>query len=112
MMTPFERFRSECESSQPRTFLALGSGMGSLVEQFRPLADVAFQDVPGLPGASVPGHQGRLLLGRRPTGQPVLLAQGRLHYYEGHPWEVVVRPVQIAASLGVKVVILTNAAGG
>ncbi len=72
---------------------------------------VPFAEIPGLPPASVHGHKGCLTLGDW-AGRRVLLFEGRLHYYEGHPWEVVVRPLQTAAALGACVALLTNAAGG
>jgi purine-nucleoside phosphorylase len=59
----------------------------------------------------VAGHRGCLTLGEW-AGRRVLLGEGRLHYYEGHPWEVVVRPIQLAAELGARIALLTNAAGG
>jgi purine-nucleoside phosphorylase len=67
--------------------------------------------VPGLPSASVAGHGGSLALGDW-AGLRVLVFEGRLHYYEGHPWETVVRPIRAAAALGARVALLTNAAGG
>jgi purine-nucleoside phosphorylase len=72
---------------------------------------VSFADIPGLPSASVGGHAGILMLGDW-VGRRVLLFAGRLHYYEGHPWEGVVRPIQLAAALGAREAVLTNAAGG
>jgi purine-nucleoside phosphorylase len=57
------------------------------------------------------GHKGRLTVGHW-AGKAVLVAEGRLHYYEGHDWDTVTRPIRLAASLGVRQAILTNAAGG
>jgi purine-nucleoside phosphorylase len=110
-MTAFTSLAAHCQEHRPRAFVVLGSGMGSLVGRFVTIAEASFEQVPELPATSVAGHQGRLVLCQRKEGA-VLLCQGRLHYYEGHTWDVVVRPVQIAAGLGIKVVILTNAAGG
>src|SRR5262249_55402075 len=67
--------------------------------------------IPGFPATSVAGHRGRVTLGDW-AGQRVLLFEGRLHFYEGHSWENVVLPVRLAASLGVRVLLQTNAAGG
>jgi purine-nucleoside phosphorylase len=92
-------------------FVVLGSGMGPLVERVAAEAALSFADVPGLPSSSIVGHRGRLTLGRW-AGRVVLVSEGRLHYYEGHPWDVVVRPIRLAAELGVRVLLLTNAAGG
>ena len=67
--------------------------------------------MPGLAAPTVAGHRGCLTLGTW-EGRGVLVFQGRLHYYEGHPWRSVVAPVQTAVALGARVLLLTNAAGG
>jgi purine-nucleoside phosphorylase len=85
--------------------------MGRLVERVEVKSTLSFADVPGLSSSTVEGHRGRFTLGRW-AAHTVLLAEGRLHYYEGHTWDVVVRPVRFAAELGAQVAILTNAAGG
>jgi purine-nucleoside phosphorylase len=100
-----------CRRSPPRVVLILGSGMGDVAQQLRDSVRVAFADVPGLPAATVHGHKGHLTLGDW-AGRRVLLFEGRLHYYEGHVWEVVTRPIRLAAELGAQVAVLTNAAGG
>lgn len=90
----------------PRAALVLGSGLGDL-DLGAPSAELAYSRIPGFPQARVAGHPGRLSL----VGQTAIL-RGRVHFYEGHPLDVVVRPVQVLATLGVKRIILTNAAGG
>jgi purine-nucleoside phosphorylase len=67
--------------------------------------------VPGLTATSVVGHHGCLTLGDW-AGRRVLLFEGRLHYYEGHPWRTVTLPIETAAYLGARILLLTNAAGG
>src|SRR5262245_1685632 len=79
--------------------LVLGSGMAPVTERIQPRASVAFADVPGLVPPTVAGHKGQIILGEM-TGRPVLTFTGRLHFYEGHPWERVVRPIEVAAELG------------
>jgi purine-nucleoside phosphorylase len=91
--------------------LVLGSGMAPVTQRIRPRAAVSFGDVPGLVPPTVAGHKGQIILGDL-GGRPVLAFTGRLHYYEGHPWERVVRPVEVAAELGAGVLVLTNASGG
>ncbi|MFP3949091.1 MAG: purine-nucleoside phosphorylase [Gemmatimonadota bacterium] len=98
-------------SFRPRVFIVLGSGLGGLVEDLSEAVSVPFHELPGLPAVGVEGHQGRLVAGRL-AGTPVWIQSGRLHVYEGHPASVVAAPVRIAAALGVRAVILTNAAGG
>lgn len=85
--------------------------MGGVARGLRAACTVPFAAVPGLGAASVEGHRGCLTLGEW-AGKRVLLFEGRLHYYEGHPWERVVLPVRTAAALGARVLLLTNAAGG
>jgi purine-nucleoside phosphorylase len=91
--------------------LVLGSGMGAVAGGMTCTLTVPFAEVPGLPAASVRGHRGCLSLGEW-EGVRVLVFEGRLHRYEGHGWEDVARPVRLAAALGARVALLTNAAGG
>lgn len=95
----------------PEVFLVLGSGLGGLVEAVQEAISVPFADVPGLPGSGVAGHTGRLVAGMV-GGRRVLVQEGRYHFYEGYPSEVVAAPVRLAARLGAATVLLTNAAGG
>jgi purine-nucleoside phosphorylase len=94
----------------PTVAVVLGSGMGSVAKNLRPFLSLGFDEL-GLSHTSVVGHAGRLLLGEW-AGKVVLVFQGRLHYYEGHSWDGVARPVNLAADLGVNTLVLTNAAGG
>jgi purine-nucleoside phosphorylase len=95
----------------PRVGLVLGSGLGSLAEGLEGAVAIPFEDLPGWPVATAPGHVGRLLLGRL-GGVPVAALQGRFHLYEGNDPGLVVQPVLLFRRLGADVVILTNAAGG
>lgn len=105
--------------SVPPTAVVVGSGLAALEETLVDPVAVSFGDVTGLPSAGVAGHAGRFLRGRvgdsggasdSPT--ELLVQAGRMHVYEGHPLELVVAPVRILAELGVRRVIMTNAAGG
>jgi purine-nucleoside phosphorylase len=80
-------------------------------KQLHPIQSIPFLEVAGLGAPSVAGHRGWLTLGRW-AGKHVLVCEGRLHYYEGHPWRDVVLPVRTACFLGARVLVLTNAAGG
>ncbi len=97
--------------ARPRIALVLGSGMSNVLRGLRAECVVPFGAIPGLSATSVVGHPGRLTLANW-AGQRVLVFGGRLHLYEGHSWEAVVRPIEVAASLGVSALLLTNAAGG
>ncbi len=104
-------FVESCRETRPEVFVVLGSGLGMMGDRVTALAAVGFTDLPGLPSSTVAGHRGRWTLGLW-AGRVVIVSEGRLHYYEGHPWDVAVRPIQLAAQLGVRVAVLTNAAGG
>jgi purine-nucleoside phosphorylase len=97
--------------SVPEILIVLGSGLGVLEEELERPLTVPFADVPGFPVAGVAGHAGRYAAGRL-AGVEVLLQSGRFHMYEGGGAQIVGAPMRVAASLGIRVVVLTNAAGG
>src|SRR5262245_39736549 len=96
---------------RPEIAFVLGSGMGHVVDRMHKLCRVSFAEIPGLSAATVPGHRGQFTLAQW-QGRTLLVLEGRLHRYEGHSWERVILPVQSAATLGVRVILNTNAAGG
>jgi purine-nucleoside phosphorylase len=110
-MSSYANLVAICRTAPPNLALVLGSGLGPVVGRVQVRLSVPFHDVPGLPAASIPGHRGCFTIGDW-CGRRVLVLEGRLHHYEGHPWEVVVRPLQTAAALGARTALLTNAAGG
>ena len=95
----------------PAAAIVLGSGLGSLADELADAVSIAFEDLPGWPVATAPGHVGRFLVGRL-AGVPVATLQGRFHLYEGNDPGLVVQPVLLFRQLGARLVILTNAAGG
>jgi purine-nucleoside phosphorylase len=95
----------------PVAGIVLGSGLGGLADDVEDPVAIPFEDLPGWPAATAPGHAGRLLLGRL-AGTPVVILQGRFHMYEGNDPGLVVQPVLLFQRLGAKLVVLTNAAGG
>jgi purine-nucleoside phosphorylase len=111
IMESFATFATTVRSHKPRLAVVLGSGLGSVPHRFEELAAVSFADVPGLAAPSVHGHSGKISCGLC-TGTPIIVFRGRLHYYEGHSWDRVAGPIRLAAELGVKTLLLTNAAGG
>jgi purine-nucleoside phosphorylase len=113
-MSEAASFRTFCErvrSLAPRVALILGSGIELGPACYEQAISVSFADVPGLVSTSVAGHAGRISAGSCGR-KAVLVFHGRLHYYEGHSWERVGMPVRLAADLGARTLILTNAAGG
>jgi len=95
----------------PRVGIVLGSGLGGLAGDLVDAVAIPFDELPGWPAATAPGHVGRLLLGRL-SGTPVVMLQGRFHLYEGNDPGLVVQPVLLFGRLGAGVIVLTNAAGG
>ena len=95
----------------PRAAVVLGSGLGSFADDIEQAATVEYNDIPGFPRSTVPGHRGRFVFGH--AGRvPVVIMQGRVHYYEGYDVSDVVLPVRLMALLGAESLLLTNAAGG
>lgn len=96
---------------QPEIALVLGSGLGEYAKEMDVKESIDYSEIEGFPVSTVAGHQGRFLFGYV-KGVPVVAMQGRVHYYEGYSITDVVLPVRLMGLLGVKTVILTNAAGG
>ena len=97
-------------AANPRFAIVLGSGLGAVAEALGIEAEVPYDQVPGFPVSKVPGHAGRLVL-VRPEGVPMLIAQGRSHLYEGLSAAQVTAQVRVLHDLGVRTLMLTNAAG-
>ena len=95
----------------PTVGLILGSGLGDFADTLENRVVIPFADIPDFPQATVEGHVGAFVFGTK-QGKPVVALQGRLHYYEGHSQQTITIPVRVMAKLGVKQLILTNAAGG
>ncbi len=94
----------------PEWGLVLGSGLGSLVDEVDAILSLPYEEITGLPVSTVPGHTGRFVFGRL-AGKRVIVAQGRVHLYEGRSAEEVTAGIRFMETLGVKKLILTNAAG-
>lgn len=98
-------------SVEPRIALVLGSGLGSFADDFEEAVGIPYEEIPGFVRSTAQGHAGRLVIGKIDS-VPVLAMQGRVHYYEGYSLEEVTFPVRTFGLLGVKTLVLTNAAGG
>jgi purine-nucleoside phosphorylase len=107
----FEAFVEQAHAQRPDAAIVLGSGMSGIVTRCRITSRLPFAEIPGLSTTTVAGHSGCLTLGDW-ADKRVLIFEGRLHYYEGHPWRSVTQPIHIAHSLGAHFLLLTNAAGG
>lgn len=95
----------------PEVCIVLGSGLSSMAESLADRIELPYSTIPGFPEVTVIGHEGTLLIGMLES-IPVLLLKGRFHYYEGHSIENVVFPIRVMLELGIRSLILTNAAGG
>jgi purine-nucleoside phosphorylase len=91
--------------------IVLGSGLGDFVDSFKGATTIPYGDIPNWPGTTVIGHAGRLVAGAH-KGRKVIALSGRAHYYEGHSMQTVTFATRVMGTLGVKTLILTNAAGG
>jgi purine-nucleoside phosphorylase len=111
LLDALERTVRERTALVPLAAVVLGSGLGDLVDVLEDPVSIQFEELPGWPAATAPGHQGRLLLGRV-SGTPTVMLQGRFHLYEGNDPGLVVQPVLLFRRLGARIVVLTNAAGG
>lgn len=97
--------------ANPEIGLILGSGLGQLGDEIENMQAINYGDIPHFARSTAPGHKGRFVIGQL-AGKQVICMQGRLHCYEGHSMEDIIYPVRIMKRLGVRSLILTNAAGG
>lgn len=95
----------------PEIALVLGSGLGNYADDIEIVSIVDYSSIDGFPKSTVQGHKGRFIFGYD-NGVPVVIMQGRVHFYEGYEMSDVVMPVRIMKMLGAKVLFLTNASGG
>ena len=96
---------------EPRIAIVLGSGLGGFADDFDEAVGIPYEEIPGFMRSTAQGHAGRLVVGKV-DGVPVVAMQGRVHYYEGYSLEEVTFPIRVFNLLGIKTLILTNAAGG
>lgn len=103
--------RAKLGRLSPTVGVVLGSGLGAVANAVTESVIVPYRDIPNFPQSTVEGHSGRIVAGRM-GATPVLIMQGRVHYYEGYSPGQVTFPMRVLGLLGIKAVILTNAAGG
>ena len=96
---------------QPLVGVILGSGLGNVVDSIDVDTAIPYSEIPGAKVSTVLGHQGRLILGHS-GGVPVAVMQGRVHFYEGYQMDEVMFLARVMGRLGIKTLIVTNAAGG
>ncbi len=101
----------EITDFKPLIGVVLGTGLGNFIDNVDVKASIYYKDIPNLPISTNPAHKGRFVFGYY-NNIPCVFMQGRLHYYEGFTPEEVIRPIRLMGALGIKKLILTNAAGG
>ncbi|WP_042145792.1 purine-nucleoside phosphorylase [Paucisalibacillus sp. EB02] len=97
--------------TKPELGLVLGSGLGVLAEEIENPVVIPYNQIPYFPESTVSGHKGQLVIGML-EGKQVLAMQGRFHFYEGYTMQQVTFPIRVMKELGIKSIIVTNAAGG
>ncbi len=95
----------------PDVALVLGSGLGDYADHIQVEAAIDYHEIEGFPVSTVPGHKGRFVFSHI-EGVPVVLMQGRVHYYEGYAMTDVVLPIRLMKLMGARILFLTNASGG
>jgi purine-nucleoside phosphorylase len=117
-MTYFEQVAEAAQFLQtkigklrPRVGVVLGSGLGAVSSRVTEAVVIPYREIPHFPQSTVEGHAGRIVAGRL-GGAPVLVMQGRVHFYEGYTPAQVTFPMRVLGAIGIEGVILTNAAGG
>ena len=98
-------------TQRPSIGLVLGNGLGDFADTLENAQRIAYADIPNFPLPTVEGHSGALVFGTK-QGKSVVVLQGRLHYYEGFSQQELTLPIRVLAAIGVKTLVLTNAAGG
>ncbi len=115
MATPLEAciaaIRAKAPSAAPKVGIILGSGLGAFADALSGATAIPYSELPNFPLSGVPGHAGRLVMGSL-GGEPIVAMQGRVHYYEGYSAQEVAFPARVLCAMGIKALVVTNAAGG
>lgn len=109
--TAADYVKSRIGDAEPLAGIILGSGLGRLAEKIENPVVIPYREIPGFPVSTAVGHKGNFIIGCL-GGKTVLAMQGRFHYYEGYPMELVTLPVRVMKLLGIKWLFVSNAAGG
>jgi purine-nucleoside phosphorylase len=103
--------RQRAGEGKPQIGIVLGSGLGGLAEDIESATRIPFDEIPGFPTATIPGHAGALVSGKL-SGRDVVALAGRFHMYEGHSPQLAAFPVRVMHELGAPIYFASNAAGG
>ena len=103
--------KNRIQGRQPVLGIVMGSGLGKLADVIQDPIVIPYRELPGFPVSTATGHKGNFIVGQL-GGKTVIAMQGRIHYYEGYPMEQVVLPIRVMIAVGIKTLIVSNAAGG
>lgn len=106
-----EYVKSKLQGREPVVGIVLGSGLGKLAERIADPITVPYKEIPGFPVSTAIGHKGNFIIGQL-GGKTVIAMQGRIHYYEGYPMDLVTLPIRVMKVIGIKNLFVSNAAGG
>ena len=110
-MTAAEYISARLEGKKPFAGIVLGSGLGKLADKIENKIVIPYKEIPGFPVSTAVGHKGNFIAGEL-GGKFVVAMQGRFHYYEGYPMELVTLPIRVMKVLGIQYLFVSNAAGG
>ena len=102
---------AKAQSRAPRVAVVLGSGLGAVADAVEDGVEISYGEIPHFVGSTVEGHEGKLIIGSC-SGVDIALMKGRFHFYEGYSMEEVTLPIRVFTLMGVRSLVLTNAAGG
>ena len=105
------RLQEDLKGRKPELGIVLGSGLGRLADSIEDPIVIPYRTLPGFPVSTAVGHKGNFIVGKL-GGKTVIAMQGRIHYYEGYGMDKVVLPIRVMIKLGIKTLIVSNAAGG
>jgi len=104
----FLRYKAEI---QPQIAIVLGTGLGGLADKIQAAAVIPYELIPNFPVSTVASHEGRLIFGSL-GGKTIAAMQGRFHHYEGYEPKIITFPIRVMSAMGIKTLIISNAAGG
>lgn len=111
IMKTAEYIAAKLDGRKPFAGIVLGSGLGKLAEKIENPTVIPYREIPGFPVSTAVGHKGNFIAGEL-GGKFVVAMQGRFHYYEGYPMELVTLPIRVMKVLGIQYLFVSNAAGG
>lgn len=109
--TAADYLKSRLGDLKPKVGIVLGSGLGKLAESISNPLTIPYRTIPGFPVSTAIGHKGNFIVGEL-GGKTVIAMQGRIHFYEGYPMELVTLPIRVMKVIGIEYLFVSNAAGG